>query len=59
MLEVPKHIYWSVNDSPYADFKSYLDNNIPLKKFNYKIAPLDVDCDSFRQECLKAAKITS
>lgn len=57
MLEVPKHIYWSVNDSPYADFKSYLDKNIPLKKFNYKIAPLDVDCDSFRQECLNAAKL--
>ena len=41
MLKVPNHIYWSVNDIPYADFKFFLNKNIPLKKFNYKISNLD------------------
>ena len=40
MFEVPKHISWSVNDVPYGNFKQFLEQNVPLKKFDYFI---DID----------------
>ena len=58
MLEVPKHIYWSVNDVPYARFVDFLDKQIPLTKFDYNIkVDKDVQAKSFREECIEAAKL--
>lgn len=58
MFEVPKHISWSVNDVPYGNFKTFLDQNIPLKKFNYSVdIDKNVDNGTFRQECINAAKL--
>tara|TARA_B100001173_G_scaffold312364_1_gene333213 strand:- start:3224 stop:4177 length:954 start_codon:yes stop_codon:yes gene_type:complete len=54
---VPEHIFWSINNTPYANFKQYLDSNIKLKTFDYQIKHLHTDCESFRQECINAAKL--
>jgi len=54
----PKHIYWSVNDKPYATFKEFLENTIKLEKFDYQIlVESPVLSDGFRQECLNAAQL--
>jgi hypothetical protein len=57
MFEVPKHISWSVNDVPYGNFKQFLEQNVPLKKFDYFIdIDKNVKNNTFRQECINAAK---
>jgi len=54
---LPKHVWWSINNIPFANFKSFLDSKIKLEKFDYQILINEyVTVSSFRQECLKAAK---
>jgi len=55
---LPKHIWWEVNGKPYANFKSFLEKNIKLDSFDYKIlSDAPITSSSFRQECLNAAKL--
>jgi hypothetical protein len=55
---LPKHVWWSVNGVPYAKFTDFLKQNQSLKTFDYQIiCDRNVHSDSFREECLKAAKL--
>jgi hypothetical protein len=53
---IPKHIFWTVNNKPYGTFREFLDQKVKLEKFDYQII-LDrsTTCDTFRNECIKAA----
>ena len=47
--DLPSHVFWSINDKPYATFKSFLDKKIKLEKFDYKILVNEyVTASSFR-----------
>lgn len=53
---LPNHIWWSVNNIPYAEFKTFLKQNIKLDTFDYQIlVDKYIVADTFRQECLNAA----
>ena len=55
---LPDHIWWSINDIPYAKFKTFLEQGIKLEKFDYRVLTnKNVVADSFRQECLNAAHL--
>jgi hypothetical protein len=55
---VPEHIWWSVNGVPYAKFTDFLKQNQSLETFDYQIiCDRNVHSDSFRKECLTAAKL--
>jgi hypothetical protein len=54
---VPEHIYWSINDKPYATFKEFLDRHEKLTSFEYDIKGVAKKFGSFREECLNAAAL--
>jgi hypothetical protein len=55
---IPKHVFWSINNKPFATFREFLDQGIKLEKFNYQILSHNtVVCTSFRDECVKAAHL--
>lgn len=55
---IPEHVFWSVNDKPFATFREFLDQDIKLEKFDYQIISHKiVEFTSFRNECILAAKL--
>tara|TARA_Y200000002_G_scaffold383243_1_gene404361 strand:- start:10021 stop:10950 length:930 start_codon:yes stop_codon:yes gene_type:complete len=58
MFEVPSHISWSINGKVNSTFKHFLDNQIPLKTFDYNVyIDNNIKADTFRKECIKAAEL--
>lgn len=54
---LPSHIFWSINEIPYSNFKDFLDQNIKLDSFDYQILTHNtIENKTFRQECIDAAK---
>ena len=55
---LPPHVFWSINQKPYANFRQFLDNNIKLESFDYKISiDKNVDDYTFRDACINAASM--
>lgn len=55
---LPPHILWAINGKPYANFRQFLDNNIKLDSFDYKILiDKNVNNYTFRDACINAASM--